>query len=37
MLILEFFNKVEEYLSHSEQTFCTSCGGISNELFPDET
>lgn len=37
MLILEFLNKFEEYLSHSGQTFHTSCGGISNELFPDET
>lgn len=37
MLILEFLNKFEEYLSLSRQTCCTGCGGISNELFPDKT
>lgn len=37
MLISEVINKVKEELSHLEQTFCTSCRGISNELFPDET
>lgn len=37
MLISELVNKVKEYVSHLEQTFCTDCRGIPNELFPDET
>lgn len=30
-------SEVKKYPSRLEQTFCTSCRGMSTELFPDET